>query len=68
MKPKTHKINTVQDMIEATNAENLDRFLVDLKGVIVMGHLLNLIHEVKSQGFEWVDDGEHKIDIEIKDI
>lgn len=71
MEQKNHKITTVQDMIDCTDAENLDRFLNDLKDVIKTAHALtDQIEEVGkaeglppearkvvSDGFEWIDDG-----------
>lgn len=66
MKVLTHKINTVQDMIDCTNKENLDNFLDDLRMVMEHSHmiksfseLMGVKAEVQSDGFEWIDDGKH---------
>lgn len=77
---KVYQINTVQDMIDCTNENNLDYFLKDLKNMIKYAHglqnLLDTIAEVnnipknvsqiKSNGFKWIDDGKHDINIELK--
>lgn len=68
MKHKTYHVNTVQDMIDCTNSDNLDNFLIDLKGVLTSSYRFREIGNIKSKGFEWVDDGNHDIKtiIEIK--
>lgn len=77
---KKYEINTVQDMIDCTNEQNIDNFLKDLRGVILGAHALRKITEVvnkdyglneedikpKTKGFIWIDDGEHNINITIK--
>lgn len=74
MKAKEYQINTIQDIFECTNSDNIDNFLKDLKGVLLSGYLLREIskdmEEIKvlSDGFTWIDDGKHKIDIELKAI
>ena len=59
---KNHTIKTVQDMIDCTDSENLDRFLQDLKVVLKTAHSLNQIADkkVKSDGFIWTDDSKKK--------
>jgi len=76
---KTFKVNTVQDMIDCTNENNLDNFLVDLKKIIEAAHyfreltdnmaekqnISKKLTELKSKGFEWIDDSKHEITIEL---
>jgi hypothetical protein len=69
---KEYKINTVQDMIDATNPENLDSFLSDLKAVITSAHFIKSLvgsesEKIKSDGFIWADDGQNKIDTKINE-
>ena len=68
---KECKINTVQDMIDCTNPENLDAFLADLKAVITSAHFIKSLvgsesENIESDGFIWADDGENKINTELK--
>lgn len=75
MKAKTYKIKTVQDMIDCTNKDNLDDFLVDLKGLLTEAHAIRTIAEflgkglhvekqkITTEGFTWIDDGKHDIKI-----
>lgn len=67
MKPKEYHINTLQDIINATNKDNVDDFLKDLKGVLLSAYFLKEMTRVKikTNGFIWVIDGKHKIDVEI---
>lgn len=56
-------------MINCTNESNLDNMLKYLKGVIMSGHLIKSISgndfDLECDGFIWIDDNEHKIDIKI---
>ncbi len=75
-----HQIKTVQDMIDCTNEDNLDAFLVDLKNLIETVHnfqglteslaesqgLPREIAAIETDGFTWIDDGEHKAHVTIK--
>lgn len=73
MPDEKHKINNLSDMIKCTNSENIDNFLLDLKGVILAGHLIMAIAEDKEKediqfsDFWWIDDNKHNISIEIKE-
>ncbi len=62
---KEIEIKTVQDMIDCTNNENLDRFLEDLKATIQAAHGLRYIAKVKCEKFTWIDDHEKKVEIKI---
>jgi hypothetical protein len=66
---KEYKINTVQDMINATNSENLERFLDDLRELLRCSHAFNSIAskggELESDGFLWIDDDKKEINITI---
>ncbi len=80
MKPKQYQVNTLQDMIDCTNEDNLDNFLKDLKGIITSAHLFqNLsdsiledsgfdkeLNKLETDGFIWIDDNKHNINIELK--
>lgn len=65
---KVHDIKTVQDMIDCTNEENIDRFLSDLKSLLLMGHHIIELGDgqIKSDGFTWIDDGVKHVDIILK--
>ena len=69
MTPKEYNINTVKDMINCTNESNLDNMLKDLKGLITAAHLIKSIYgndfDLDCDSFIWIDDNEHKIEIEI---
>ena len=69
MTPKEYNINTVKDMINCTNESNLDNMLKDLKGLIMAAHLIKSTSgndfNLECDGFVWVDDNEHKINIEL---
>jgi len=81
MAMKQYQVNTIEDMINCTNEDNIDNFLTDLKVVIKTAHamqvLVNTIAEVealpkelvelKHKGFTWVDDGKHDIKIVMQD-
>ena len=68
-------------MIRCTNEGNLDNFLTDLRGIIEMAHALRELADaavpnsqssdllkLESDGFDWIDDGLHKIEIELKAV
>ncbi len=60
-----HNITTVQDMIDCTTEENLDRFLYDLEVVIRTAHNFKNM-KAKTEGFVWVDDNKNNSEILIK--
>lgn len=62
---KEYKITTIQDMINCTNEENLDRFLIDLKNQITTVHALRSMGELESESFIWIDDGKNDGEIKI---
>ena len=76
---KKYQIKTLQDMIECTNDDNLDNFLIDLKKLIIYVHefqnINNLVAEItsvpkelakiKADGFTWIDDGKHHATIRL---
>jgi hypothetical protein len=65
-----YKINTMQDMLNVITAENIDAFLKDFEGVIRSGLLIKELAKAtpKTDGFIWVDDGKHNINIVCKRI
>ena len=72
---KQYQIKTVQDMINCTNHENLDNFLMDLKALMEQAHALRELAKLsggneesiklEEKGFTWIDDNEHKISVSI---
>ena len=74
MKPKEHKIETFQDMVNCTTPENLDNFLKDLKGLIATQHMVRAAcelggvdyKEVETVSIKWIDDGKHDITNEMR--
>ena len=80
MGTKTHRIRTVQDMIDCTNEENLDRFIEDVKSFLTTAHAmkqtadfiggLNGLSEeerrITCDYFDWQDDGKKSISIKLK--
>ena len=75
MKNKEYHIKTVQDMIDCTNEDNLEDFLIDLKGSLAVAHALREVvktfpeadkqKKVETDGFIWTDDGKHNSTISI---
>ena len=75
---KQYKINTLDDMINCVNKDNLDNFIIDLKAFLEMYISLNELgkviieaegldsteHPLKQDGFIWIDDGKHDYKIE----
>ena len=63
-----YKINTISDILNAVNSENIDNFLIDfelfLRNAIIFKTLLKS-NPSKSE-MTWIDDGQHKENLEIK--
>ena len=73
--PKRYKIESLQDMVDCTNRDNLDAFIADLKGLLMEAHMFkefsetvgkekNLTEEQRMlhfTDFVWIDDGKHDI-------
>jgi len=80
MKAKQYQIKTVQDMVDCTNEDNLNNFLIDLRSLLITAHTFrNLseiigemkgipkeIQKIKSDGFIWIDDKKHNSTINLK--
>lgn len=68
MSNKTYSIETISDILNATNEHNIDNFLTDLKGMLLMTFIARdtdpSITTIKN--FNWTDDGKNNIDIIIK--
>lgn len=74
---KEYKIKTVQDMVDCTNKDNLDNFLIDLRILLenahnlrekvkIFGEIIGVqqkISDIKYDGYTWIDDGEHNAEI-----
>lgn len=68
---KEYHIKTVQDMIDCTNEDNLENFLIDLKGSLAVAHALREVaktlpeaekqKKLETDGFIWTDDGKHNV-------
>ena len=63
MKTKEYKINTIQDIIDYTNEDNVDSFLADLKLMLKTVHKLDV--KTMASPFIWIDDGINEGIIEI---
>lgn len=69
-----YKIENVQDILDCTNAENLDNFLIDFRKVLEVGHLMRGYaklttpasdkRQVELPSFIWLDDGKHDINLD----
>jgi hypothetical protein len=62
---KKHEIKTFDDMINAVTEENIDRFLADLKNILLHAKIFKEVYadELVSDSFIWNDDGKNKIDV-----
>ena len=79
MKAKEYQIKTVQDMLDCVTKENIDNFMIDLRGVIdtyiafkgltkTIAEVEGLppeLAEVSSEGYIWIDDGKHEKTVKI---
>ena len=79
MDVKQYQINTMQDIFNCVTKENLDNFMIDLRGVIetyiafrdlakTIGEVEGLppgLAEVSSEGYKWIDDGKHDKTVKI---
>ena len=68
MKPKEHEIKDFKDMVKATNPQNIDSFLNDLKNMIILLWIAEEHQEIKDEEytFTFIDDG--KNDVIFEDI
>lgn len=74
---KSYKIKTVEDIMKAVDAGNVDGFLKDFEQFLRMALMArelstpDLYLDMKKMGFTWNDDGDYgtlkKITIEIKE-
>lgn len=60
-------IQTIQDIVENIKPEDLDAFLIDLKGVVLGCQLVRLKDENATliNGFDWINDGNKSTQISI---
>jgi len=64
--PKTYHIETISDIANAVNADNVMNFLKDLEGTLLFFvQAKALSPDVKWESFKWIDDGKHNITIEL---
>ncbi len=70
IKMKEYEIKTLQDIIDCVDEKNVDNFLADfaewLKTMVDL-QTMGLIQNIKSEKFTWIDDGEHKIKLTMKE-
>lgn len=75
--PKEYKIKTIEDIQKIVTKENIDNFLIDLKGFLLVGLDIKELQEElgsdfveikrEEQGvFNWIDDGKTEAHITIK--
>tara|TARA_R110002167_G_scaffold32683_1_gene105670 strand:- start:183 stop:461 length:279 start_codon:yes stop_codon:yes gene_type:complete len=73
------ELNTIQDIVEAVNEDNVDNFMVDFKGFLdgyialrnisrlsIGDDEINIDHRVKVGSLVWIYDNENKINITLK--
>lgn len=71
-KKRHHKISTIQDVLDATDVDNIDNFLEDLKLLMLGAYLMRGELSKQDSKFifaepiEWIDDGKHNIQIDIE--
>lgn len=71
MENKEFKIESLQDIADCTNADNIDTFLQDLKMCVMSYHLVNAIcvaeemEKPKFESFVWIDDGKNNITLNL---
>lgn len=68
---KRYMIKTVQDVIDCTNEDNIDNFMIDFKKVVKSTHLVRSLVEavdgngeevnISEEGFVWIDDGKNGV-------
>ena len=52
------------DILKATNADNVDNFLTDLKGVLMSLYVAREYSpDIQCEEFVWTDDSKHNINI-----
>ena len=73
LKKQHHKIWTLQDIFNSTDEENIDNFLIDLKGMMIAAYEVRGLIGIEScrdmiNEMEWIDDGKHDIHIKIIDV
>lgn len=63
---KQYNIETVQDMADATNPDNLDAFLKDLRSGLLTYHYWKGISEkTRFNKMIWIDDGKHDQEVNL---
>lgn len=63
---KKHVIKSVQDIADATNPDNLNDFILDLKGILLAYYLTKQsCPDIRLNQFTWIEDGKHEININL---
>lgn len=77
---KRYEIKTMQDVIDCVTLDNIDNFMIDFRTYIESAISIKAIGEaicdaenidkafsgLKTDGFTWIDDGEHNCSIEMR--
>jgi len=71
-----YELNTIQDIVDAVNEDNIDNFMIDFKGFLdgfialkaisklsIGEDEIEIDHRVKVGSLVWIDDNENKINI-----
>lgn len=66
---KEYKIETIQDVLNAVNSDNLEAFMIDFESFIASYIAMkNIVPSIICSEFTWVDDGKHNAEITLKPI
>ena len=66
MSNKTHKIQSIEDIISAVNLDNIDGFLKDFELILRQFLLIKTLdNNIKFDGFDWCDDGKNKAEVSL---
>ena len=61
--PTTHKITTIQQLLDVATPENIDSLMADFKDWLRLSMCLNALNDnAKNQGFIWIDDRKNNLE------
>lgn len=66
---KTHKLKTIQDIVDVVDKDNLKNFIIDLEmwlAIEIQSRPLRPLMKMKTDEFDWIEDGKHDPHIEIR--
>ena len=61
---KTHKIETIQDILNTVDETNYKAFIIDFAEIVEQMANLRTCHDNKPmllKSFDWIDDGKHDV-------